>query len=83
MKYSIYVLETLLKLSKSNKSFTARMLGNILKISEKGGYHHISNHLIRYGLVEVLPNQQYVQKGRYRITKYGKEFLLKLFSKPY
>jgi hypothetical protein len=44
MKYSIYVLETLLKLSKNNKSFTARMLVNILKISEKGGYHHISNH---------------------------------------
>lgn len=82
MKYSKHVLETLLILSKNNEYFTARMLGNGLKISEKGGYHHISNHLLCYGLVEELPNQRHGQKRRYRITKYGKEFLFKLFSKP-
>jgi len=82
MKYSKHVLETILILSNNNKYFTARMLGNCLKISEKGGYHHISHHLLCYGLVEELPNQIHGQKRRYRITKYGKEFLFKLFSKP-
>ena len=82
MKYSKHVLESLLILSKKNKYFTALMLANCLNISEKGGYYHISKHLIRYGLVEELPNQQQYHKNQYQLTEYGKEFLFKLFSKP-
>ncbi len=80
IKYSKHVLEALNVLLKNNKDFTAQMLGESLNISENGAYHHISKHLIRYGLVEELPNQEYRKKRRYRLTNFGNELLYKLFS---
>jgi predicted ArsR family transcriptional regulator len=68
-------------LCKKNKTFTAEMLAKCLKISEKGGYYHISKHLIPYGLIEELPEREQRKKRLYRLTKFGKEFLFKLFSR--
>ncbi|GAG06303.1 unnamed protein product, partial [marine sediment metagenome] len=52
IKTSRTVLQALIELSKIYHSFTAKELGDILNITEKGGYYHISKKLIPFGLVE-------------------------------
>ena len=80
IKTSGNVLQALFELSKIHQSFTAKKLGDIVNITEKGGYYHISKKLIPFGLVEEISTKEYLVKYNYRLTEYGKEFLRKNFS---
>jgi len=80
IKTSGNVLQALFEISKIHHSFTAKELGDILNITEKGGYYHISKKLIPFGLVEQITIIVHLVKHKYRLTQYGKEFLRKIFS---
>ena len=80
IKMSKNVLQGLYELFKIHQCFTAKNLGDILKITEKGGYYHISKKLIPFGLVEQISTIDHLVKHKYRLTQYGKEFLRKIFS---
>jgi len=80
IKTSGTVLQALFELSNIYQTFTAKELGDILKITEKGGYYHILKKLIPFRVVEQLPTIDYLVKQKYRLTQYGKEFLKEIFS---
>ena len=80
IKTSRNVLQALFELSKIHQSFSAKDLGVILNITEKGGYYHISKKLIPFGLVEQISTIDHLLKHKYKLTQYGKEFLRKIFS---
>jgi len=80
IKMSRAVLQGLFELSKIHQSFSAKDLGVILNITEKGGYYHISKKLIPFGLVEQMSTIDHLIKHKYKLTQYGKEFLRNIFS---
>ncbi len=80
IKMSRTVLQGLFELSDIHQSFSAKDLGVILNITEKGGYYHISKKLIPFGFVEQISTIDHLLKHKYKLTQYGKEFLRKIFS---
>ncbi|MHA1439735.1 MAG: GIY-YIG nuclease family protein [Promethearchaeota archaeon] len=74
IRYNKYLLKRIYPLI--NKPFIkVKDISNLVGISDKGAFHHISNSLIPYNIIERLH-----KRGYYRFTKFGKEFLSKFFK---